>query len=75
MTFKPIRWIGVKGVIGYRKTLFNHVSNFHFDGPFASIGLSADIREVIKDVQMFKLKKRYKKNLNSMETAIDLITD
>jgi hypothetical protein len=75
MTFKPIRWIGVKGVVGYRKTLFNQVSNFHFDGPFASIGLNADIREVIKDVQMFKLKKKYKKNLNSMETAIDLITD
>ena len=51
MTFKPIRWIGVKGVLGYRKTLFNKVSNFHFDGPFASIGLNADIREVIKDVE------------------------
>ncbi len=75
MTFKPIRWVGVKGVVGYRKTLFNQVSNFHFDGPFASIGLNADVREFIRDIKMYRLKKKYKKNFNKVETAIDLLTD
>ncbi|MES2761162.1 MAG: hypothetical protein V4677_03105 [Bacteroidota bacterium] len=75
MTFKPIRWIGIKGVIGYRKALYNAIPNFHFDGVFASVGLNGDVREVIKDFQMYKLKRKYKKNLNKVETAIDLITD
>jgi hypothetical protein len=75
VTFKPIRWIGLKGVVGYRKTVFNQVKDFDFDGLFTSIGLNLDIREVVKDVQMFRLKKKYRKNSNSVETAVDLITD
>ncbi len=74
-TLKPTRWIGIKGIVGYRKTLFNEVKNFHFDGLFTSIGLAIDIREIVKDVQMFQLKKKYKRNRNSVETAVDLITD
>jgi hypothetical protein len=73
-TFKPIRWIGLKAIVGYRKTVFNQVKNFRFDGAFTSIGLNVDVREIIKDIQMFKLKRKYKKG-NSVETAVDLITD
>ncbi|MEO6304008.1 MAG: hypothetical protein ABIP51_12630 [Bacteroidia bacterium] len=74
-TLKPTRWIGVKGILGYRKTIYNGVKDFKLDGIFTSIGLSIDIREIIKDVQMFQLKKKYKGNRNSIETAVDLITD
>ncbi|MDP1802641.1 MAG: hypothetical protein Q8L81_14870 [Bacteroidota bacterium] len=72
---KPIRWIGIKGIVGYRKTIFNQVKGARNDGFFTSIGIYVDIREVVKDVQMFKLKKKYRKNKNSVETAVDLITD
>ncbi|MBA2612166.1 MAG: hypothetical protein H0U95_09350 [Bacteroidetes bacterium] len=75
LAFKPIRWIGIKGIVGYRKTIFNQVKDFHFDGPFTSIGIYIDVREIIKDVKMFKLKKRYRKNTNQLGTAVDLITD
>lgn len=75
LTFKPIRWIGLKTIIGYRKTAFNQVKDFDFDGIFTSIGLNLDVREVIKDVQLFKLTKKYKKNFNAVGTAVDLITD
>jgi hypothetical protein len=75
VTFKPIRWLGLKGVVGYRKTVFNQVKDFDFDGLFTSIGINLDIREITKDIQMYKLKKKYKKNLNKVETAVDLITD
>lgn len=74
-TFKPIRWVGLKAILGYKKTVFNQVKDFRFDGAFTSIGLNVDVREIVKDVQMYRLKKRYKKNLNSIETAVDLITD
>jgi hypothetical protein len=74
-TFKPIRWVGLKAAFGYRKTLFNQVKNLPFEGFYTSVGLSMDIREVIKDVKMYKLKKRYRKDTNAIETAVDLITD
>lgn len=75
VTFKPIRWVGLKGIVGYRKTIFNQVKDFDFDGVFTSIGLNADFNEILKDIQMYRLKKKYKKNINKVETAVDLITD
>lgn len=72
--FKPIRWIGIKGVGGYRKFIINPVKGFNFDGFFMSIGLNIDLREIIKDVNLYKLKKKYKRG-NPLENAVDLITD
>ncbi len=74
-TFKPIRWIGLKAAFGYRKVLLNRVKDLSLDGFYSSVGLSIDFQEIIKDVRMFKLKKRYRKNASSIETAVDLITD
>jgi hypothetical protein len=73
-TFKPIRWIGLKGIVGYRKSIFNQVKDFNFDGLFTSLGLNIDFREIVKDVQMFNLKKKYKRG-NNISNAVDLITD
>lgn len=72
--FKPTRWVGVRGVVGYRKFLFSPVKSINFDGFFNSLGLRIDIREIIKDVQMYRLKKKYKRG-NSLSNAVDLITD
>ena len=74
-TFKPIRWIGLKAALGYRKTLYNQVKNLAFDGIYTSVGLAIDFQEIIKDYKMFELKRSYRKNANSVETAVDLITD
>lgn len=74
-TFKPIRWIGLKGAIGYRKMLFNQIKDVSLDGIYTSVGLAIDFREIITDFKLFKLKKRYRKNSNSLENAVDLITD
>ncbi|MBA3682907.1 MAG: hypothetical protein H0W73_17345 [Bacteroidetes bacterium] len=73
--FKPIRWIGIKGILGYRKTLLEKADEFYLDGVFTSVGLYLDIREIIRDVRMFKIKKKYRKKSNSIGTAVDLITD
>jgi hypothetical protein len=74
-TFKPIRWMGLKGAIGYRKTLFNQIRDLAFDGIYTSVGLTVDFWEIIKDYRMYKLKRRYHKNSNPIETAVDLITN
>jgi hypothetical protein len=73
-TFKPIRWVGLKGMVGYRKILFNQIKDFAFDGLFTSVGLNIDFREIIKDVKMIRLKKKYRRG-NQIENAVDLITD
>ena len=74
-TFKPIRWIGLKAAFGYRKILYNQISELAFGGIYTSVGLSIDFREIITDYRMFKLKRKYYKNAKSIETAVDLITD
>lgn len=74
-TFKPIRWIGIKGVVGYRKNIINTIDDFRFDGVFTSVGLNIDIREISKDIQMYRLKKKYKRLGSPVGTAVDLITD
>jgi hypothetical protein len=74
-TFKPIRWAGLKISAGYRKDLFNQVKEVNLDGIYTSLGLTIDFREIIKDVRMYKLKKKYKKGFNSVGTAVDLIID
>jgi hypothetical protein len=72
--FKPLRAIGIRGAIGYRKLILNPVRNFNFNGFFTSLGISVDFYEIIKDVRMFNLKKRYKRG-NDLGNAVDLITD
>ncbi len=73
--FKPIRCLGIKGIVGYRKTLLDKADEFYLDGPFTSIGLYIDIKEIRKDIRLYKIKKRYRRKSNSVETAVDLITD
>lgn len=74
-TFKPIRWIGIRGVVGYHRNVINQIEGFRFDGVFTSVGLNVDIREISKDVQMYRLKKKYKRLGSPVGTAVDLITD
>lgn len=63
LTIKPLRWFGISGLFGYRKILRNTEENIDFNGLFYSYGLTADIKEIIKDFKLYRLKKRYKKAL------------
>ena len=74
-TFKPIRWVGIRAVVGYRKTVVNQVDDFRFDGVFTSVGLNIDFYEVTKDFKMYRLKKRYHRMDSKIGTAVDLIVD
>lgn len=73
-TFKPMRFLGLKAIVGYRKTAFNQVEDFNFDGFFTAIGLNLDVRTIITDIKMYRLKKRYKRG-NNIVNAVDIITD
>lgn len=74
-TFKPIRWVGIRAVVGYRKTVVNQVDDFRFDGIFTSVGLNIDFREITKDFKMYRTMKRYHRLHSKVGTAVDLIVD
>jgi hypothetical protein len=73
-TFKPMRFLGLKGMLGYRKVGYNGAKDFDFNGFFTSIGLNMDLRELISDVKMYRLKKRYKRG-NNLSNAVNILTD
>jgi hypothetical protein len=74
-TFKPIRWVGIRFVVGYRKNVVNQVDDFRFDGIFTSVGLNIDFHEVTKDFKMYRLMKRYNRMDSKIGTAVDLFVD
>ena len=73
--FRPIRWVGLRTVVGYRKIIINQVPGPKFDGVFLSVGVAVNFREITKDLKMFKLKRKYKRLGDPLDTAVDLITD
>jgi hypothetical protein len=72
-TFKPMRFLGLKVIAGYRKTVYNQVKDFNFDGFFTSIGLNFDVQELGRDIKMFRLNKKYKKG-NNVTNLVNILT-
>jgi hypothetical protein len=76
LTFKPMRFIGLKAVAGYRKSVYPSERIFNFSGLFSSIGLNIDVQEIARDIKMYRLKKRYyDKDFKGFETFVDIMTD
>lgn len=75
-TFTPIRWFGLKAMVGYRKAILTSNKQFDFNGIFSSIGLNLDLHEIIRDFKMYKLQKHYHKpNFRRLESFTDLMID
>jgi hypothetical protein len=73
-TYKPMRFLGLKAILGYRKVVFNQVKDFNYDGFFSSLGLNADIHEIVTDIRMFRLKKRYRRG-HPVNNAVEILTE
>ena len=63
LILKPVKWVGIKGEVGYRKILRKSEKRIDFDGFYYSYGLAFDIREIIKSVRLLYAKKTFKKAL------------
>lgn len=74
LTFKPMRFLGLKGIVGYRKVAYNQVKEFNFDGLFTSIGLNVDVHAITTDIRMYRLKKRYHRG-NNITNAVEILTN
>lgn len=76
LTFKPMRFIGLKAIAGYRKSIYPNERIFSFSGVFTSIGLNLDVQEIVRDIKMYKLKKRYYgADFKGFETFVDILAD
>jgi hypothetical protein len=75
-TFKPMRFIGLKAIAGYRKSVYPNERVFNFSGIFSSIGLNIDVQEISRDIKMYRLKKQYYgKEFRNFETFVDIVAD
>lgn len=54
----PIRWIGLDGMIGYRKSLKSYEVNADFDGMFYSYGVKVFLGVIYHDLQYYHHKKK-----------------
>jgi hypothetical protein len=73
-TFKPMRFLGLKAMVGYRKMAFNQVKEFSFDGFFSSIGLNVDVHGIVSNIKMYRLMKRYRRG-NNIANAVNILTN
>ncbi|MFI5140906.1 MAG: hypothetical protein ACHQII_01005 [Bacteroidia bacterium] len=63
LAFKPTKWLGIIGMVGYRFTSEKN-TNLNFNGFYYSYGAWFDMRQIIRDYKYYLVKKRkYKKQL------------
>jgi hypothetical protein len=74
-TFKPFKFIGLKFMAGYRKSIYPEEKTFEFNGVYSSLGLYVDVVDLASNIRMYKLLKRYHKVSNPLSTYVDLFTD
>ncbi|MGZ3862650.1 MAG: hypothetical protein ACXVPN_14820 [Bacteroidia bacterium] len=66
IAIKPLRWVGIQAMAGYRFTLGTS-TNLNFNGFYYGYGLWLDIRQVIRDTRYYLIKKkRYKHEVNHL---------
>jgi hypothetical protein len=56
LVIKPIRWIGISSMGGYRYVREN--SRINFNGWYYSIGLWIDIRQIYRDIKFYGFQKK-----------------
>ena len=62
----PIRWIGIGGSVGYRKSLGTYDINADFDGMYYSYGVKVFVGRILKDLKYRSWKKRYEEEVNKI---------
>lgn len=66
LTLKPLKWVGISGMAGYRLT-YEKNHNVNLNGWYFSYGLWLDIRQIIRDTRYYAIKKpKYKKQIKEL---------
>ncbi len=66
LAFKPTKWIGIIGMVGYRFTSEKN-ANLNFNGLYYSYGVWLDVRQIIRDYNYRVVKKhKYKEHVKAV---------
>ena len=74
-TFKPFKFLGLKLMGGYRKSIYPEEKTFEFNGFYSSLGLFIDVADFTTNIKMYKLLKKHHKVTSPISTGVDLFTD
>ena len=71
VVLKPFRWVGLSGTAGYRyvKDVGDNLQkvNVNFNGFYYSLGIWVDIRQIVRDMRYYIIKKpKYRKNVRTI---------
>ena len=66
MVFKPLKWVGVSGTVGYRIVLDKN-PKINFSGAYYSIGLWVDLRQIYRDTRFYGFtRKKYRRHVKDV---------
>ena len=70
IVLKPVRWIGVSGMAGYRIVAFNKKTNLNFNGFYYSYGVWIDLRQIYRDIKFYGfIRPKYRKNVKALSAS------
>lgn len=67
LILKPVKWIGLVGMGGYRFVRFNEKTNLNFNNFYYSYGVWVDIRQIHRDLRFYGFKRpKYRKKVKAI---------
>lgn len=67
LILKPVKWIGIVGMGGYRLVRFNEKTNLNFNNFYYSFGIWVDIRQIHRDIRYYGFKRpKYRKKVKAI---------
>jgi hypothetical protein len=63
---RPIRWLGINAMAGYRKVLFQDGDTYNYDGAYWSISGAIFLDRILEDMHYWKEKKASKRRGGSI---------
>lgn len=67
LIIKPLKWIGIVGMGGYRFVRFNEKTNLNFNNFYYSYGIWVDIRQIHRDIRYYGFKRpKYRKKVKAI---------
>ncbi|HWY13082.1 MAG TPA: hypothetical protein VN026_17225 [Bacteroidia bacterium] len=70
IVLKPVRWIGISGMAGYRIVTFNKKTNLNFNGIYYSYGVWIDLRQIYRDIKFYGfMRPKYRKKVKALSAS------
>jgi hypothetical protein len=64
---KPLKWVGVSGLAGYRFAALNKKTNLNLNGFYYAYGVWIDLRQVYRDIKFFGFQRpKYRKKVKAI---------